>query len=1326
MASVDKERCCRQFESRWFADPNVSIESFVAELDITSSEVFCELILVDVELRHRAGLPVSAQDYLQRFPEYSSTVTTAFERLTKVYLPKIDLSHPTEEVDWVGKQLGSYQVVEKIGVGAFGAVCKAVDVISGVPYAIKIPHRELAVDQEVVETEAQCVTELSHPAIVRTIEVVSCGDVFAIVQEYVDGVDLGEYTSQSLVPESVAVLIADVTDAVSAAHAHGVVHRDLKPSNILVDRHGHPRVTDFGLALNLDQQIFHRGERVGSPAYMSPELVRGESHLLDGRSDIWSIGVILYEVLTGHRPFEGDSANVVFDSILIRNPTPLRQLNPEVPEELERICLKCLSRNIKDRYANAAELSEELRAFAETPEPVSNDSTVALDPQGLRSFRKEDCRFFLRLLPGARDRFGLPGNVRFWKRAIENRKEDSFVIGFMYGPSGSGKSSFVQAGVIPKLASFVVPVYVESTADDTEVRILKALRKQFPDIDSSLALPQVFKALREGSWLPRHSVLLIVLDQFEQWLHARKSTLEEQLIQALRHCDGVRVKTLIMVRDDFWLASSKLSSALDVEIIDRHNAMLVERFDLDHAEKVLFEYGRSLGKLPEAQEDLTEGQSRFLRVVARDLSEDQCVIPVRISLFVEMFKSRPWNCQELEDVGGVAGVGEKFLHSTFSSTNSPAKYRKFEEASRRVLESLLPANDISIRVHFRSADLMKEASGLSEQEFSSLLEILDKDLRLITPVDPDSSSTDSEQNAQETRFYQLTHDYLVPSVRNWLFAKRKSTWRGRTELLLDDLERRWAPERGRKAIPGPLELIQIDWCIPRASMSQDAKSLVRLAHWQYLSSGLLIFGVMSLLVASAVLYTSWSIARRHALENALTCHGSMFPDRLEELSGYFPSLAELVQQKQEDTDTPWQDRLAMIRLFYDSELNVSSLNRLVESLSDAENNEVKNSSIACKNHRDEVLEWLEAKFQNTDKQSISLNEIAFELGLSSCGLLEQICDDRTQPDLQTELMLRLHPFFKNDVSFVSEFLQQTQSDIALYVLIIALGKVGPSIANANGFDELHKVVQSLYCEHEHGGVHYACQWTLSQWRMQTTVPQFDTHEPGDREWWHFQVDNQRIDLVKIPKGAFQRGAGSSGRWWYPAEKVELKSSYWIATCETSSRLIQIWRQAEGHDGILGPDFPATNVSVPDTLEFLHWLNSEFTSGGTFRLPTPDEWEKAARAHVSGTYAWGNVGNVETCRQFAVIDDDGDGNAHLAPSRSRIPNFFGLFDVSGNVWELCQFEDSAKYPGLLISRGGSFNADRPFLIVDRFLLEEKDAEGRDSLGFRIIWSADKKP
>ena len=609
--------------------------------------------------------------------------------------------------------IGRYKILRELGEGGFGRVFLAQDTQLQRKVAIKVPGQKRLTSARSIEAflqEARTAAQLKHPGLVVVHDVQQDADHVYIVQEYIDGQDLSGW-KQATNPsaQQIVTLIKEVVEAVGFAHQHDLVHRDLKPANLLVDRQGHPHVADFGLAVDENSQGLRKGEVCGTPAYMSPEQVRGLTHVLDGRSDLWSIGVILYELLTDRRPFRGANTAEIFENVKRRDPKPLRQIKPEIPGELERICLKCLQKRQTDRYASAAELLEDLDAWSRQPSTVvaapqpsgaqagdepapsrprvrrvpvprrppatpspTNSQPPRIVPKGLRSFDEHDADFFLELLPGARDRDGLPESIRFWKLRIEETDPDkTFRVGLIYGPSGCGKSSLVKAGLLPRLASHVVPVYLEATPEDTELRLLKGLRRRFPTIPDDLALPDVLAGIREGSWVPENTKVCVVLDQFEQWLHARRGEQDTQLVQALRHCDGGRLQAVVLVRDDFWLAASRFMQDLEVRLVEDRQHALVDLFDPLHARKVLAAFGRAYETTACGTVALSQEQETFLDRAVEGLAQDGKIICVRLALFADMLKGKPWTTATLSQVGGTEGLGVTFLEETFSAPRLP-------------------------------------------------------------------------------------------------------------------------------------------------------------------------------------------------------------------------------------------------------------------------------------------------------------------------------------------------------------------------------------------------------------------------------------------------------------------------------------------------------------------------------------------------------------------------------------------------------------------------------------------------------------------------------
>jgi RNA polymerase sigma factor (TIGR02999 family) len=269
------------------------------------------------------------------------------------------------------RQIGRFELIVPVGRGVFGSVFQAYDSQLDRVVAIKLLRAgSLATDEERDRffREAREAAHLRHPGIVAVLEVGEHEDVPFLVSDFVDGVVLSELLkARRPSPHEAARLIAEVADALHYAHEHGIVHRDVKPSNILLDQEGHTHLRDFGLAKRDAGElgITRAGQMLGTLSYMSAEQARGEGDRVDGRSDVYSLGVILYELLTGELPFRGGTQKMLLHEIVHEEPKPPRRLNDLIPRDLESICLKAMAKDPALRFETAQELADDLRRFLE-------------------------------------------------------------------------------------------------------------------------------------------------------------------------------------------------------------------------------------------------------------------------------------------------------------------------------------------------------------------------------------------------------------------------------------------------------------------------------------------------------------------------------------------------------------------------------------------------------------------------------------------------------------------------------------------------------------------------------------------------------------------------------------------------------------------------------------------------------------------------------------------------------------------------------------------------------------------------------------------------
>jgi WD40 repeat protein len=613
-----------------------------------------------------------------------------------------------------------FHLLKCLGIGGNGEVYRAEDRLLGRTVALKVLRAGGGADGEPLR-EGRTLAALAHPAIAAVHEFAWLDDGRpALVLELVEGRDLAAMLEAGPLPVAEALRLGvEIACALAYAHSRGVVHGDLAPANAVLTAGGAVKLVDFGFGCLADGDGPAPG--LGTPGYAAPERLRGEP--ASPRSDLFSLGAVLYHALAGRPPFPGGASRDVVEATLRHEPVPLGAVRPEAPFALDRALRRLLAKDPAARPATAGEVAAELRRIAAGPSTASAAPAAAEAPafRGLLSFQETDADAF----------FGREADLRSLV-ALVSQAELRF--GVLYGESGCGKTSLLKAGLLPRLRSAGWLALYARAYQAPVAALVEAARRE-SGLPPSPAVPPERTLERVAGAVA--APVLVVLDQFEEAFTALSADEREPLLDLVARFQGraaADVRFLVSVRSDFLYRVGEAFDGRVPEPLAAATRYALCSFAREQAEAVL-ERSARLGNLPFAP--------GLWQAVAADLEDQGRVLPSELQIVGEQVQRRRLaTARDYRRAGGKEALVEAFLEEVLAGSGD-------DEAARRVLASLISPE--GTRLPSTRAEIV-ERTGLDSRAVDRVLALLTGS-RLVRLL----------EDAGERR-YELVHEYLVGRV----------------------------------------------------------------------------------------------------------------------------------------------------------------------------------------------------------------------------------------------------------------------------------------------------------------------------------------------------------------------------------------------------------------------------------------------------------------------------------------------------------------------------------------------------------------------------------
>jgi formylglycine-generating enzyme required for sulfatase activity len=735
---------------------------------------------------------------------------------------------------------------------------------------------------------------------------------------------------------------------------------------------------------------------------------------------------------------------------------------------------------------------------------------------------------------------------------------------------------------------------------------------------------------------------------------------------------------------------------------------------MDHARKVLAAVGRAFGKLPENVGEANQEQMLFLKQAVSGLAQEGKVISVRLALFAEMMKGKSWTPASLKAAGGTEGVGVTFLEETFSAANSPPEHRFHQKAARAVLKTLLPETGTDIKGHMRSHVELLEASGYGNrsQDFNVLLHILDNEIRLITPTDPEGKDDAAASSVPAgAKYYQLTHDYLVHSLRDWLTRKQKETRRGRAELRLAERTALWQAKPENRHLPSWWEYLNAVWFVPkqnRTAIQQQMLSRARRIHAVRWGSGvtlLLVVGVVIWNFVSAQLDASLRNQVTTAVGTMQSSRGLAVPFTLKELQKLPRDLVVAELRLRYESAEPKHKPGLAYALAEDGRVDVEFLCSLVDG---AAFDEVDNLAAALSHDRDAALNNFDAVAKQAQERQRRPEEkdrrykarlAVLALHLGDDRLAADMCRFENRPDpIQRTLFVDEFSNWHGNLEKLAPHCEKLSDRALRSALSMAVGSIPAERLVPSDADAWKPLIREWFQAAPDNATLSAAGWAFRQWKVDLPALSNASQPSESRDWF---VNSLGMTLLKIRPGQFVRDDQVREA---KGQTVTLSRAFFLCDREvTIGQFGQFvediewpqeekpanWQRVNQANDVDMRDHPQDSVSWYDAVLFCNWLSKKeglapcyertgkkeriqiakngawrlAATGTGYRLPTEAEWEYACRAGTTTDFACGS--DQELLRKYAVYQ-----SSRAGPVGDKLPNAWGLFDMHGNLVEWC--------------------------------------------------------